>query len=148
MTSFKDRQWSERFQKMGDEAEGEFLKRHPAAHRLGLNRPAWRVHDMPTDEMKCTPDFMLSDRLVEVMGFGKDGLLKLKHMKADALGNWLAIGPVTLWVWDSSTHRCWEAHVDEWVDACWSHGVVRHFHDNGQPYHELPVSHFPKESQC
>lgn len=146
--SFKDAPWHRRVNTLGDIAESEFLKRHPNAHRLGLNRPPWRVNDMPTEAMKATPDFMLKDRIVEVMGFGRDQLLKLKLFKAEALQAWNEIGPVHLWVWDSHTERCWDAPLGAWLDACWANGTIKKFPDNNREYHELHADHFPEGALC
>lgn len=146
---FRDKPWHKRFEVMGDIAEGEFAKRNPNAMPFGLNRPPWRVNEMPTDAMKCTPDFLLKDRFVEVMGLGRDQLLKLKRYKAQALfAIWDLVGPTNLWVWDSSRKVCWEAHISAWLDACWTKGRVRHFPE-GTEYHELAVADFPEGSlQC
>lgn len=132
---------------LGDPAEQAFLERHPKAHRLGLCRPSFSMSGMPYT-MRYTPDFMLRDRLVECMGIatGGQGTLKVKLEKLAALRFWETIGAVHLWVWDSSTDKCWDAPLHLWEQACWAHGSKEFFPDNNKAYWELRHTDFPTQA--
>lgn len=145
--NYRDRPWHRRIAQMGDLAEGKFAALNPKAVKIGLDRPPWRVNDMPTVEMKCIPDFVAKDRFIEVMGFGRDQTLKIKCYKLDALDTWdVAVGPVYLWVYDSSTDRCWDAPLYDWAIACQSKATIEKFPDNDAKYYALHVDHFPEGS--
>jgi hypothetical protein len=107
--SFKDRGWSSRFDGMGDLAEAKFeevaksvLKR--GFVRFGLNRPPLKMTALPA-RLRYTPDYLMTSRLVEVQGFGRDQTLKLKLDKWGALHWWNDVHPVELFVFDSHNDR-------------------------------------------
>lgn len=143
--SFHQQEWKTRYAALGDQAEAAFLEAHPKAHRLGLCRPEFSMNGMLAT-MRYAPDFMLKDRLVEVMGIStrKDALLKVKMEKLNALTMWSAIGDVWLWVYDSSKKTSWFSPLDNWLDACWIHGETAVFDDNQKPYWALHAEHFPQ----
>jgi hypothetical protein len=99
------------------------------------------------DAMRYAPDFMVPDCLYEVMGCASrgDSLLKVKFDKLSALATWECIGPVRLWIWDSSKKRYWDGTLQEWTKACHKHGEVARFPDNNKPYFALHIDHFPVE---
>lgn len=143
--SFHQKPWGARYKEMGDQAEAAFLALHPEAHRTGLDRPAWNVGKMPRDAMRYTPDYMLQNGFYEVMGLssGKDGLLKLKEEKLDALIVWdTHIGPTRLWVYDSTKKQWWCQSVLDWQRRCLADGTWDTFPDNGKGYYALHVDHF------
>lgn len=144
--AFKDKSWNGRYGSMGDTAETAFLGVHPYAHRMGLNRPVFDVRGM-ADAMRYAPDFMVPDCLYEVMGVASrgDGTLKLKLNKASALQTWQCIGPIRMWIYDSSRKRYWDSPLVDWLKACHKHASVDRFHDNNQPYFALPIENFPSE---
>lgn len=144
MSQFHELTFPARFAAMGDKAESAFFALHPNAHRLGLSRPAMSMAKMPA-AMRYTPDFMVEDAAVEVMGFSSRGnaALKLKCEKLDALHQWDMLMPVRLWVFDSAKHRYWSAPIAEWTSACHNHADKMFFTDNLRPYHHLPMEHFP-----
>lgn len=146
MTTYRDKRWHKRFETMGDTAENAFLEVHPYAHRTGLNRPSFDVRGM-VDAMRYAPDFMVPDCLYEVMGCASrgDSLLKVKFDKLSALATWECIGPVRLWIWDSSKKRYWDGTLQEWTKACHKHGEVARFPDNNKPYFALHIDNFPVE---
>lgn len=86
----------------GDTAETEFQTRVPEAIRFGLDKPPlnWGVHKLPLF-MRYAPDFLLPNALVEVQGFGKNGL-RIKTEKLRALDQWEHHLPVYLWLWSSA----------------------------------------------
>ena len=103
--SYREAPWSARFASLGDEAEGVF----EAVLPLGkVQRFGWRRPDVPMTNMgarvRHMPDYYAaSGYLVEVMGLGRDGILKLKLDKWDALKWWNQSGnKVALFVWNSS----------------------------------------------
>lgn len=105
--TFKDRAFSDRFNKMGDEAEGIFEAVYPEAFaRYGLQRPPVNLNGVPAF-VRYTPDYFTNKGLVEVQGFGRDQTFKLKVDKYEALRDWevFAGWRVDLFVWDSANHR-------------------------------------------
>lgn len=148
MSTFKERNWHSRMMTMGDTAENAFLAVCPNAHRIGLNRPNFDVRGM-IDTMRYSPDFMTSKGFYEVMGCASrgDSLLKVKLEKLSALQSWTCIGPVNLWIWDSSKKRYWDAPLEEWMKACYKYGDVAKFSDNNKPYFALHIHNFPVEPE-
>ncbi len=146
--TFHKQGFNQRFATMGDPAEEAFVRANPKHHRLGLNRPPFSMGGM-SPLMRYAPDFMVRDRMVEVMGIatGGQGTLKLKQEKLDALIKWEQIGPVTLWVWDQSKDECWEAPILKWGAACIANGQQNRFPDNDKLYWELPHILFPCDPQ-
>ena len=73
--------------------------------------------------------------------------LKFKFDKADALSTWQCIGPVRLWIYDSSRKRHWDADLRDWMKACHKYADVARFPDNKKPYFALHIDNFPVEPQ-
>lgn len=148
MNAFKDKRWHKRYDTMGDTAETAFLLVHPYAHRFGLNRPDFDVRGM-ADAMRYAPDFMVPDCMYEVMGVASrgDSKLKFKFDKAAALSTWQCIGPIRLWIYDSSRRRHWDATLEQWIKACHKYAEVDRFPDNNKPYFALHINDFPVEPQ-
>lgn len=89
---------------MGDEAESKFEEVTPDNEwvRFGFNRPPFRMTHL-TSFIRHAPDYVTKDgTLVECMGMGRDGRLKLKEEKFDALDEWNDKQPVSLFVWNSA----------------------------------------------
>lgn len=148
MTAYRDSKWARRYKTMGDTAEEAFMLVHPYAHRFGLNRPNFDVRGM-VDAMRYAPDFMVPDCLYEVMGVASrgDSTLKFKLDKASALQTWECIGPVRLWIYDSSKKRHWDASLTEWLTACHNSATFERFLDNKKPYFALHIDNFPVQAQ-
>jgi hypothetical protein len=106
--SFKDEKWDVRVSALGDEAEGKFEEWCERARlnfeRTGWNRPSIRPSDLPT-RLRYMPDYCLGRGYIEVQGFGKDQIFKVKLEKLNSLHYWNALHPVTLYVWDSFNER-------------------------------------------
>jgi hypothetical protein len=142
--AFHTKNFAERFEIMGDTAEAVFDKVYPKSHELGLNRPPFTMSKM-TPQMRATPDRMTATHIVEVMGMGRDGRLKLKNDKMNSLNIWEAIGPVNLFVYDSSQRVYYEASIGDWIRAAVTHGSQRVFENDGNPYYELESIFFPTD---
>lgn len=114
MSAFKDATWDERFREMGDTAEAKFelyatnvLKRKWT--RYGLKRPEIQMYRLPA-EVRYTPDYLMTNYLVEVQGLGQDQRFKLKLDKWRALHWWngtqdQSFQGVRMYVWDSHRER-------------------------------------------
>lgn len=126
---------------MGDTAEAVFDMVYPKNHKLGLNRPPFGVGGMPLG-LRYTPDRMVRDRFVEIMGVGRDRTLKLKVEKFDALFMWEIVGPVNLFVYDQHDHAYYYAPIRNWFHQALDYGKSDAFHD-GKRYIGLNVSDFP-----
>lgn len=106
--SYRNQSFRQRFASMGDEAEGVYLEIQPLGktQRLGWRRPDVSMKRMG-ETLRHMPDFYAdSGHLVEVVGLGRDGILKIKVSKWEALKVWQKIAPVTLFVWNSS-EKAW-----------------------------------------
>lgn len=93
---------------MGDTAEAKFeeIFEDGSYLRYGFNRPPFRMRHL-SSIIRHTPDYVTRDgKLVECMGMGRDGRLKLKTEKYDALLAWNGMQPVELFIWNS--------HLQEW----------------------------------
>lgn len=145
MAGFKDGNFATRVGTMGDTAEGVFDQLNPKHHKLGLNRPPLYVAGLPR-YVRYTPDRLIQDRYVEIMGIGRDQTLKLKIEKALTQISWGEIMPVDLFVYDQSNHRWWQAPLWDWIDPCVQHAKVHSFPDNDKRYWALQAKHFPAEA--
>lgn len=121
MTEFRTKTWEQREQTLGDPAEKAF--EHWSQHyglgyaRYGLLRPDINVSRLPL-EIRYTPDYVTEYGFVEVQGCGKDGMLKFKHDKLEALKWWNKIFPVTFWFWSSDTQHDTQCGLEEIIDRC------------------------------
>lgn len=140
--AFHKQNFNQRFATMGDPAEQAFDMVYPKHHKLGLNRPPFFMGGMSPGH-RYTPDRMLRDREVECMGVGKDGVLKLKMDKLAALLQRLAIGPVSLFVWDSYNCMWYDAPVEDWKRQVVAFATDGKFENDDKTFHALPIAHFP-----
>jgi hypothetical protein len=107
--TFRDQPFDQRLRSMGDQAEASFERLGPASFgnivRFGWNRPPVSFGKM-TAFIRYTPDMYASTgELVECVGCGRDGLVKMKVDKWDALGQWNRKQPVVIWCWNSTLGR-------------------------------------------
>lgn len=135
--SFAQRQWA-----MGDTAEGVFEDTESAKGRgwarYGLNRPKINLAKVPPN-IRFTPDYVQSHRLVEVQAFGHDGLLKVKEDKLEALLWWDETFNVDMFVWDSAKKAYGEMAVYPYLWLQCRHIAKRRtFESDGKAYFELP----------
>jgi hypothetical protein len=142
--SFKDASFASRYGSMGDEAEARFDELFPRHHKLGLNRPNLHVASLPV-EFRYTPDRMVQHALVEVQGVGQDQRIKLKIEKMTSLLKWETLGPLEMFVWDSSQKRWTIGPFDLWVDAFFQFGDYDTFDNGTKPYLGLPCADVPYE---
>jgi hypothetical protein len=144
--AFHDKPFAQRYGGLGDLAEAAYLERlpHGPAQRLGWQRPKVSMASM-TDFIRYMPDFYTSSGfLVEVMGCGKDGVLKgMKVAKWAAMLNWAWASnqPLVFWLWNSHlrhgrtiTVRQMTALVANSADT---YGVQK-FEVDGNEYHPIP----------
>lgn len=106
--TYADQNWGQRVGTLGDIAESVFEEVAPLGTfvRYGLNRPPFRVKGL-TPEQRNTPDYLTgTGDFVEVMGCGRDNVLKLKLEKWDAQKRWQKLGPVKYFFWNSN-HSEW-----------------------------------------
>lgn len=144
MTAFHERPFFMRFAELGDEAEGVFEQVWPGAwERYGLNRPKLNMAKL-TPFVRCTPDYITHEALVEVMGVGRDHTFKLKREKYEALQDWeiAAKTPVWIFLFDSHKQRWSCDHLEHVVSNCIAFGTPKTFHD-GPPYVALDLKHWP-----
>lgn len=98
---------------LGDPAENVFDTVAPFGKHaeFGWRRPPVTMRHM-TDALRHMPDFYVeSGFLVEVMGCGRDDIVKLKPPKWEGLKVWNAIQPVALFVYNSAR--------SEWCVVAW-----------------------------
>ena len=144
MTSFKDRPWHQRVQPggMGDEAEGHFRTWADHANigyaRYGLDRPRIAVHRLP-DHIRYTPDFVCTNQLVEVQGFGRDQTLKDKKTKLNALVLWNQFHPTSMFVWDRTNERRFLVTVQQLIVAAHHPDMETHRFPEGHEYYAFPA---------
>ena len=124
---------------MGDEAERKFeeLAEDNSFVRFGFNRPPFRMTNL-SSFIRHTPDYVTkAGHLVECMGMGRDGVLKLKLEKYEALMEWNAKQPVLLFVWNSAEEISvaidWDA-LKSLVGRSRRDAGVRAFNDGNEYY--------------
>lgn len=148
--AFHKQSFNSRMATAGDPAELACDKVYAyRTHKLGLDR-VWQngvglYMAQMTPAMRYTPDRMVIDRFVECMGIGRDGTLKIKHEKIQALDQWANIGPTSLFVFDQTKNTYYEAPISEWVVALVEHAETLSFPE-GKLYYALHRSHFVGEA--
>lgn len=135
--SFKDQSWSNRYQGMGDIAEGEFERvmseeRNLGYVRWGLDRPPLQVHKLP-ERIRFAPDYLTTKCFVEVQGFGRDQVVKLKIAKYDVLRFYRTIHPVQLFLFDSANVRHTFVELEK-VTALLPKATIREFPEGTSYY--------------
>jgi hypothetical protein len=103
-TPYSERPFHHRFGQLGDQAEQAYAERCPHGPfvRFGWRRPEVSMSKM-SPMLRYMPDFYTADgHLVEIMGCGKDGILKgLKRTKWEAMLEWDRVQPLWFWLWNS-----------------------------------------------
>lgn len=121
---FRNRNWDERYLAMGDEAEQVFERVHPRGwSRFGIRRPEIQVGKLPL-KIRYTPDYITSFHLVEVQGFGKDQLVKLKLEKERALHAWNDDMATQMFLWDRTNQRYGYIDIADLTHAAHTHGQL------------------------
>lgn len=139
--AFHELSYHKRYALMGAPAEGTFEAVAPLGkfERFGWDKPAVSLTRM-TAMLRHLPDYYSGGFLVEAVGLGKDGQLKLKVGKMQALKKWNDIQPVSFFVWNSHHKRWllieWDAMAAVFNDARKRYGLHK-FHD-GPSYVAIP----------
>lgn len=125
---------------MGDIAEAKFLQLLPLgqADRYGLRRPNVNL-GATAPFVLHTPDFLTSSGwLVEVMGVGKDQIVKLKELKLNTLVEWNEKQRVALFVWDSHNERGLLTPLDT-ITSIVADIPTKAFENDGNVYYPIPT---------
>jgi hypothetical protein len=142
---FHEQSFQARFGELGDTAETIFEQVWPyKVERYGLRRPAISMATLP-EFVRFTPDFLSRSQLIEVQGFGRDGLVKLKIDKWHALKTWALFMPTVLFLYDSKKKRWGEISVDDLCIYIRQNDVtIDSFHDGNQ-FYSIPADSLPVE---
>lgn len=141
--TFSTQTFSQRFQAMGDEAEGVFEAVYPEGFvKYGLSRPPIHLASVPPF-IRFTPDYLTAKGLVEVQGLGRDRTFKLKISKWTALEEWASHFRVDLFVWDRTDSRYGFIRLHELSWALDEDGEWGAFDDGANPYKSLHVDQLP-----
>lgn len=109
VTAFRDKTFQQRYARMGDEAELQcttVLEGLGVKHtRFGFQRPPFSIQLLPS-VVRYSPDYVAADRFIEAQGLGRDGLVKIKRDKLEALHWWGRELPVDMFFW-WSTRKKW-----------------------------------------
>lgn len=149
--AFHAKPFDQRFLTMGDEAETVYEAVAPlgASVRFGWRKPKGIDFRKLPDVLKHMPDYYAtSGYFVEVVGLGRDGILKsVKVEKYAALKVWkriatiLHVNDVLLFVWNSHTHQYlmlpWSQVTTLVARSKRIHGIQKFEVDNKE-YHPLP----------
>lgn len=149
MPAFHDQTFAQRFAVMGDTAENVYEAVAPLGNtcRFGFRRPKGVKFSTFPEKLRHQPDFVTATYLVEVMGLGRDGILKsMKVSKYDALIVWnkvaklLGLMGLVLFVWNSSKKQfltlTWSSIVEEVAYSKKKYGVQT-FASDGNTYYRL-----------
>jgi hypothetical protein len=137
--SYRDGSWQQRVTVLGDPGEKAFERWADSAglrwERMGWNRPAPSLKKWPA-ALRSMPDYAVHDRVIEVVGHGQDGTLKLREPKVTSLDRWaefLEGFPLHVWVYDSHRELCAELPWAELKAAIEDVGWDGQFRE-GTPY--------------
>lgn len=142
MGAFHEQSFKDRWGRMGDAAESVFEDVYPQAwERLGWDRTHLQMGAWPPI-LRYIPDYMTSKGMVECMGCGKDGILKLKVEKLRAMREWDDIYRCDLFVWSSYQSTYGWVRVSD-MDVAWQwQQEERQFHD-GKTFLAIPLESLP-----
>lgn len=134
---------------MGDQAENVYEAVAPLGNttRFGFRRPKGIKFSTFPERVRHQPDFITASYLVEVMGLGRDGILKsMKVSKYEALkgwhrfAKWLGLMGVILFIWNSAEKQfltlTWNDLVKEISFSKKKYGVLA-FENDGNTYYRL-----------
>lgn len=146
--AFHELSYNQRFASMGDESEAiyEAVKPMGKTTRFGWRRPKGISFKKMPNVLRHSPDYYAqAGYLVEVMGMGRDGILKsLKVEKYDALKIWKRIGKLleldlALFVWNSAEQQyvtlLWPSIVKLVARSKRTHGIQAF--DDGNEYYPI-----------
>lgn len=114
MSQYRKQRFEQRFATMGDMAEDVYNKVAPlgSTTRFGFRRPKGVKFSQFPEVFRHMPDFITPTYLVEVVGLGRDGILKsIKVSKYEALkfwNKWALEGGLlglVVFVWNSAEHQ-------------------------------------------
>lgn len=146
MSSFKDQNWEERVEVLGDPAERRFQeyasRRELGVVKYGLDRPPVDLSRTSTF-VRYTPDFLTDEGLVEVQGCGRDQLFKFKHEKLRALLQWQRHDHVNVWLWNQPLDDWRQLPVTRIYAMCSDGASRRSLREDGvfdgtKPYSSIP----------
>lgn len=149
MTTFKDQNWEERVEVLGDIGEKAFreyaARRKLGVVKYGLDRPPVNLGRI-ADFVRYTPDFLTDEGLVEVQGCGRDQLFKFKWSKLTALRQWQRQQHVNMWLWNEPLEDWRQVPIMRIIEMCrekpyvGKHMVYREdgVFDGFQPYSSVP----------
>ena len=149
MSEYRKQPFSQRFHTLGDTAEEVFDTVHPLGNstEFGFRRPKGLKFSSLPETFRHMPDRITATYLVEVMGLGRDGILKsLKETKYEALKYWQkwakegGLLGVVLFVWNSAEREFlildWATVVKEVAYSKRKHGI-QSFENDGNTYYRL-----------
>lgn len=148
--SFHEQSFGKRFAVMGDLAEVVYEEVKPLGNttRFGFRRPKGVKFGTFPEGLRHMPDFVTASYLVEVMGLGRDGVLKsMKVSKYEALKAWnqfaIKIGllGLVLFIWNSAKKQyvvlAWKDIVDEVKYSKNKHDGPKAFENDGNEYYPM-----------
>lgn len=139
--SYKDGDWSSRYGSLGNQAEAVFESVFPRHYRFGLNKPDIAVGKL-TLPARSAPDYGDYEGLCEVVGFGRDQIMKLRIEKVLGLAQWSATFNVDVFAYDSRNERWCRQPLFEWMLLWFQYGEHGEFNE-GKPYVGLRTKHIP-----
>jgi hypothetical protein len=141
--SFKDQNFQTRYASMGDEAEAVFEDVYPQGwERAGLNRPNLQMSSLSLP-VRYTPDYITSKGYIEVKGFGRDRLLKIKDENLEALWTWHEhIMRTDLFVWNRADQEYGFVRLGDLEDALEQFGTDGIFPE-GKTFRALEAAKIP-----
>lgn len=150
MSTFKDQNWEERVEVLGDPAEKAFQeyasRRDLGVVKYGLDRPPVDL-SRTTAFVRYSPDFLTDEGLlVEVQGCGRDQLFKFKWSKLTALAQWQRHMHVNVWLWNQPLDDWRQLPIMRVIEMCrerpyvGKHMVYREdgVFDGNKPYASVP----------
>lgn len=127
---------------MGDEAEAVFeMVYGKGFEAYGLRRPKVSLRQVPPF-VRFTPDYLTSDGLIEVQGFGQDQVCKFKVGKLSALEEWNAQFGVTFFLYDKTNQRFGYISLGPLMELLPTKGTLTTFPE-GTPYWAVPADELP-----
>lgn len=143
--TYHQQSWAGRVGSLGDQAEFVFETVWPDRWvRYGLNRPPISLNGVPA-MLRNTPDYLTTNALVEVGGFGTDQVFKWKDSKHLSLQLWDEIHPTKVFIFDSKNKRYGVCPVSDLTSVMRKRAVKSEAFHDGPTYKAIPAELLPVE---
>lgn len=141
---FHEQNYPQRTSRWGHQAEAVYESVYgDESERFGFNQPRWGSIAHVPILLRSMPDYIhRGDRLVEVQGFGRDGV-RIKIDKIAGLFHWNNYLPVDLFLYSSDRDNWCELGIADVMRLAGEHATLGTYREGNKPYLRLTPGVLP-----